>query len=268
MVLEKFTDNDGVKIRYLDNDPSHPVGLPILFATGIVDFADDYVETLEFFADRRVLVADLRGRGGSDAPPTGYSVLEQAGDLRSVLEVNGIGPFHLMTFSRGTTPGLELAFQLSDRVRTVSIGDYLPAEIALPPSSPNRCGRLGGGVVRTRHGCTAMYWQAFKPHHGLASSGASWQPSSCRCWSLGDPRAGSSMTNGQPRTAIRCPARRSSPFPGPPTICFGRPGPPTRVRCSSSSPAGVPAADAGRRLAAGLVPGRRRGCGAPPPRWR
>ena len=133
MVLEKFTDNDGVKIRYLDNDPSHPVGLPILFATGIVDFADDYVETLEFFADRRVLVADLRGRGGSDAPPTGYSVLEQAGDLRSVLEVNGIGPFHLMTFSRGTTPGLELAFQLSDRVRTVSIGDYLPAEIALPP---------------------------------------------------------------------------------------------------------------------------------------
>jgi pimeloyl-ACP methyl ester carboxylesterase len=132
MVPEKFTDNDGVKIRYLDNDPSHPVGLPILFTTGIVDFADDYVETLEFFADRRVLVPELRGRGGSDAPPSGYSVLEQAGDLRSVLEANGIGPFHLMTFSRGTTPGLELAFQLSDRVRTVSIGDYLPAEIALP----------------------------------------------------------------------------------------------------------------------------------------
>jgi non-heme chloroperoxidase len=132
MVLQKFTDNDGVKIRYLDNDPSHPVGLPILFTTGIVDFADDYVEALEFFGDRRVLVPELRGRGGSDAPPGGYSVLEQAGDLRSVLEVSGIGPFHLMTFSRGTTPGLELAFQLSDRVRTVSIGDYLPAEIALP----------------------------------------------------------------------------------------------------------------------------------------
>jgi non-heme chloroperoxidase len=132
MVMEKFTANDGVKIRYLDNDPSHPVGFPILFTTGIVDFADDYVEALEFFADRRVLVPELRGRGGSDAPPNGYSVLEQAGDLRSVLEANGIGDFHLMTFSRGTTPGLELAFQLSDSVRTVSIGDYLPAEIALP----------------------------------------------------------------------------------------------------------------------------------------
>jgi non-heme chloroperoxidase len=132
MVLEKFTDNDGVKIRYLDNEPSQPVGLPILFTTGIVDFADDYVETLEFFADRRMLVAELRGRGGSDAPPSGYSVPEQAGDLRSVLEANGIGPFHLMTFSRGTTPGLELAFQLAGRVRTVSIGDYLPGEIGLP----------------------------------------------------------------------------------------------------------------------------------------
>jgi non-heme chloroperoxidase len=132
MGLEKFTDNAGVKIRYLDNDPPRPVGLPILFTTGIVDFADDYVEALEFFADRRVLVAELRGRGGSDAPATGYSVLEQAGDLRSVLEAAGLGPFHLMTFSRGTTPGLELALQLSGRVRTVSIGDYLPAEIALP----------------------------------------------------------------------------------------------------------------------------------------
>jgi pimeloyl-ACP methyl ester carboxylesterase len=49
-----------------------------------------------------------------------------------VLEAGGIGPFHLMTFSRGTTPGLELAFSLSGRVRTISIGDYLPAEIALP----------------------------------------------------------------------------------------------------------------------------------------
>src|SRR5579863_2086628 len=133
MALEKFTDNQGVKIRYLDNNPSRPIGLPILFATGIVDVADDYVEALEFFADRRVLVVDLRGRGGSDAPPSGYSVLELAGDLRSVLDANDIGPFHLMTFSRGTTPGLELAIQLPDRVRTVSIGDYLPAEIALPP---------------------------------------------------------------------------------------------------------------------------------------
>jgi non-heme chloroperoxidase len=133
MAVEKFTDNVGVKIRYLDNDPPHPAGLPILFSTGIVDVADDYVETLEFFADRRVLVLDMRGRGGSDAPPSGYSAEEQAGDLRAVLEANGIGQFHLMTFSRGTTPGLELAFQLPDRVRTVSIGDYLPAEIALPP---------------------------------------------------------------------------------------------------------------------------------------
>jgi pimeloyl-ACP methyl ester carboxylesterase len=132
-VVERFADNDGVKIRYLSNDPHHPVGLPVVFVPGIVDFADDYGASLECFADRRLFVVEMRGRGGSEAPLSGYSPQEQASDVEAMLEANAIGPFHLMTFSRGTTPGLELAFKLSDRVRTVSIGDYLPAEIALPP---------------------------------------------------------------------------------------------------------------------------------------
>jgi pimeloyl-ACP methyl ester carboxylesterase len=138
MVAERYADNDGVKIRYLSNDPPHPSGLPVVFVPGIVDFADDYIASLECFSDRPLFVVEMRGRGGSDAPLGGYSPLEQASDIEAVLEVNAIGPFHLMTFSRGTTPGLVLAFKLSDRVRTVSIGDYLPAEIALPPDFVDR----------------------------------------------------------------------------------------------------------------------------------
>jgi pimeloyl-ACP methyl ester carboxylesterase len=128
---EKFVDNDGVKIRYLDNDPGQSSARPVVFVPGIVDFADDYLEAFECFGNRRVLVIEMRGRGGSDAPPSGYSVADQAGDVEAVLEAGDIGSFHLMTFSRGTTPGLELAFRRSGHVESVSIGDYLPVEVRL-----------------------------------------------------------------------------------------------------------------------------------------
>ena len=133
MAVERFVDNDGVKIRYLDNDPAEPTGLPVVFVPGIVDTADDYVEALECFGARRLLVVEMRGRGGSDAPPSGYTPREQAGDVEAVLDANGFDRFHLMTFSRGTTPALELAFARPGLVRTISIGDYMPAEIGLPP---------------------------------------------------------------------------------------------------------------------------------------
>lgn len=134
----RFADNAGVRIHYLDNRPSRSVGLPVLFVPGFVDRADDYRTTLELFGDRRLLVVDPRGRGKSDSPESGYSAADQAGDLRAVLADSGIGRFHLMTFSRGTSFGLRLALEQPERVATVSIGDYLPAEIRLPDDFADR----------------------------------------------------------------------------------------------------------------------------------
>jgi pimeloyl-ACP methyl ester carboxylesterase len=132
--LERFADNGGLRIRYLDNDPPGAIGLPIVFVPGITDFADDYHAVLGHLPPRRMLVIELRGRGGSDAPPTGYSVPELATDVGAVLAAEGIDRFHLMSFSRGTTPALEVAFGNRDRIATLSIGDYLAAEVALPPA--------------------------------------------------------------------------------------------------------------------------------------
>jgi pimeloyl-ACP methyl ester carboxylesterase len=131
--LERFVTNDGLKIRYLDNDPPRPAGLPVIFVPGVTDFADEYEAALDLFGDRRLLVVELRGRGGSDAPESGYSAREQAGDVEAVITANGISRFHLMTFSRGTTPALEVALRRPFRALTVSIGDYLAMEIGLEP---------------------------------------------------------------------------------------------------------------------------------------
>ncbi len=131
--VERFTERSGVRIRYLDNAPSEPRGLPILFAPGVTDFADEYIEVLEFFLPRRALVVEVRGRGQSEAPPTGYSVGDHLTDLHAVLDEEGIDRFHLMTFSRGTSWGLDLALTSPERIETMSIGDYRAAEHGMGP---------------------------------------------------------------------------------------------------------------------------------------
>ncbi len=132
-VVERWTQRSGVRIRYLDNAPAAPAGLPILFSPGLADFADDYLPLLEFFCPRRVLVVEVRGRGRSEAPPSGYAVADHVGDLAAVLDEEGIGDVHLMTFSRGTSWALDLALVDPARVASMSIGDYKAFELKLTP---------------------------------------------------------------------------------------------------------------------------------------
>jgi len=131
-VTEGRTRRSGVAIRYLDSGPGNPTqGLPVLLSPGFSDFAHEYAELFQAFAPRRLLVVEVRGRGASEAPPTGYSAADHAADLRAVLDEAGVGRFHLMTFSRGTTWGLELALADPSRVGSVSIGDYWAGEKGL-----------------------------------------------------------------------------------------------------------------------------------------
>ena len=137
-VKERFVDNGGVRIRYLEHRPAEPSGYPIVFVPGLVDTADEYVEAFECFGDRPVVIVELRGRGGSDAPLAGYTVADQAGDIDAVLRDAPVDRFHLMTFSRGTTPSLELAFRAPARVLSISIGDYPAVEVGLSPDAVER----------------------------------------------------------------------------------------------------------------------------------
>lgn len=134
MTAERWTSRSGVKIRYLDNGGEAAAGLPILFSPGLTDFADDYEAMLAFLLPRRVLVVEVRGRGKSEAPPTGYAVADHLGDLTAVLDEEALDRVHLMTFSRGTSWGMELAFSQPERVATLAIGDYLAVEVDLPAS--------------------------------------------------------------------------------------------------------------------------------------
>lgn len=131
-ITERFTSNDDVRLRWLDNAPAAAEGLPILFSPGFSDFADEYVEILSFMSPRRVVVVEVRGRGGSDAhADADYSAAQHAADLRAVVDDAAFGRFHVMTFSRGTTWALDLAFAMPERIASFSIGDYWAKEHGL-----------------------------------------------------------------------------------------------------------------------------------------
>jgi non-heme chloroperoxidase len=132
-LVEGWTRRSGTLVHYLDNAPVHPRGLPVLFAPGLSDAAFEYTEMLEWMVPRRLLVVDVRGRGESEAPLTGYSAAAHAADLEAVLDEEAIERFHLVTFSRGTTWGLDLLRSNPVRVASMAIADYRAVEVRLPP---------------------------------------------------------------------------------------------------------------------------------------
>nr|WP_090280984.1 alpha/beta fold hydrolase [Mycolicibacterium komanii] len=150
MVESRFTTNAGARLHYLDSGgPAR--GAPVVFVPGFTDVADDYREVLPLFG-RRTVVVDLRGHGRSNAPESGYDSGVLGDDVAAVVDAVTDGAVHLMTFSRGTPYALTWALANRERVRSISIGDYVPEEITLPPevSSFLLDGRWRGTPVHKR----------------------------------------------------------------------------------------------------------------------
>lgn len=118
------------RIRYLDSGGDDG-GAPVVFVPGFTCVADDYTEVPALLG-RRTVIVELRGHGRSVAPHGPYDATARAGDIGAVIDEVTDGPVHLMTFSRGTSYALTWALAHPGRVRSISIGDYLPEEIVLP----------------------------------------------------------------------------------------------------------------------------------------
>lgn len=140
MAQYRFAANGDAKIRYLDSGGDDR-GAPVVFVPGFTCVAEDYAESLPLLG-RRCVVVELRGHGQSDSPATGYDSVTLSRDVGAVVDDITDGPVHLMTFSRGTPYALVWALADSARVRSVSIGDYVPEEIVL--TEEIMLGLLGG----------------------------------------------------------------------------------------------------------------------------
>ena len=157
----RVADTGDVAVRYLDSG-GDDLGAPVVFVPGFTDVADDYVEILPVFG-RRIVVVELRGHGRSTAPAGPFDSDALARDVGAVVGAVTAGPVHLMTFSRGTTYALSWALANRERVRSVSIGDYVPEEIELPDDVifGLLAGRWRGTPVSDRDAAWARYRSLF-----------------------------------------------------------------------------------------------------------
>src|SRR6185312_9138737 len=128
----RFVDNDGVRIHALDNgrvDASLP---PVLVVPGMGEYADEYTWLLDSLGERRVVVVDVRGRGRSDVPDTGYRWEDHIGDLHAVVEATGLDRPVVVAFSRGSSYALGYALEHPTGLRGLVIGDYFARHVGLP----------------------------------------------------------------------------------------------------------------------------------------
>jgi non-heme chloroperoxidase len=150
MIHSRFTDSGDACIHYLESEGPER-GAPIVFVPGMTDVAHDYTEVMPLLG-RRAVVLELRGHGRSSAPESGYDLAALSRDVGAVVDAVTDGPVHIMTFSRGTTYALAWALEHSDRVLSIAIGDYVPAEIVLPDAAIQQLldGRWRGSPVEAR----------------------------------------------------------------------------------------------------------------------
>lgn len=133
-----FVDNGAVRLHALDNGRVDAPSAPVLVVPGMGEYADEYRWTLDRLGQRRVVVVDVRGRGGSDAPATGYAWEDHIGDLRAAVEALDVDRPILVAFSRGSSYALGYALQFPDRVRGLVVGDYFARHVGLPEGLAER----------------------------------------------------------------------------------------------------------------------------------
>ena len=149
-VTFRYTRHGNARLHYVDSGGDDR-GAPIVFVPGMTDTAEDYRALLPLFG-RRTVVVELRGHGRSSAPPVGYDFATLRDDVGAVVDTVTDGDVHLVTFSRGTTYGIGWALANPVRVRSVSIGDYVPEEKVLTGGQAERLltGRWRGSPVNER----------------------------------------------------------------------------------------------------------------------
>lgn len=128
-----FLHNDGVRLHVLDNQRVASNLPPVLAIPGMGEYADEYLWLLDALGDRRVIVLDVRGRGRSDVPETGYTWEHHISDVRAAVEALGLERPVVVAFSRGSSYGLGYALTHPGGVRGLVVGDYFARHVGLPP---------------------------------------------------------------------------------------------------------------------------------------
>jgi pimeloyl-ACP methyl ester carboxylesterase len=127
-----FVDHDGVRLHALDNGRIDARSPTVLAIPGMGEYADEYRWLLDALGDRRVVVVDVRGRGRSDVPESGYTWEHHIADVRAVVDALEVDRPIVVAFSRGSSYALGYALSFPNDVRGLVVGDYFARHVGLP----------------------------------------------------------------------------------------------------------------------------------------
>jgi len=117
----RFAVARGLRMRYLE----WPGGdLPIVLLHGLSANANEFAAVGTALSPRfRVVAPDLRGRGGTDKPASGYTMADHAADVISLLDTLGIDRVVLGGHSFGAFLAIYIAVHYPARVSRIVVID-------------------------------------------------------------------------------------------------------------------------------------------------
>jgi pimeloyl-ACP methyl ester carboxylesterase len=136
-IEERWVQNGSVRLHGLAQETDSAL-TPFLIVPGTFGVAEDYIQEMEALAPRRCLTVSLRGRGRSDAPPSGYRFEDHVADIVAAAAQLGDERFAMMGYSMGAAYALGFAAQQSRRIAGVIVGDYPARYRALSPKWAER----------------------------------------------------------------------------------------------------------------------------------
>lgn len=138
----RFVSAHGLRMRYLEWPGGHP---PIVLLHGLSANANAFAGVGTSLSPRfRVVAPDLRGRGGTDKPATGYTMADHAADVIGLLDTLGMERVVLGGHSFGGFLAIYVAVHHPERVARLAVID------AAMQLNPNVREMLGPSLGRLR----------------------------------------------------------------------------------------------------------------------
>lgn len=120
--IDRFVQSNSIRLHYLDRAGGDPA-IVLLHGLTANAHAFDGLIAAGLSPHFRTIALDLRGRGLSDKPETGYSMADHAGDVIGVLDALGIERIVVGGHSFGGFLGFYLAAHYPDRVSKLIVMD-------------------------------------------------------------------------------------------------------------------------------------------------
>ena len=135
-MVSKYINTNHIRLHYLDNEVDGPL-LVLLHGLTANAHAFDGLMAAGLGKEYRILSIDLRGRGLSDQPESGYTMKEHAADIIGLLDGLPIESAIIAGHSFGAFLGLYLAVYFPDRVQKLILMD---AAVRMHPDTKEMLG--------------------------------------------------------------------------------------------------------------------------------